>query len=180
MGRNKMLEVIAGKASILHVMDSLAAAELAGVIVALGHEQDQIRPHLADYDCLLASVPDYQDGLSRSLRAALAVVPPEWDAVFVCLGDMPLISPVLLKNMAQDARRHAISIPFFDGRMGNPVLWPRDFFPDLQALEGDSGGRQLFTRFPNQIRLFPAPDETIFMDLDTEEDLPKIARTLIK
>jgi molybdenum cofactor cytidylyltransferase len=176
MGRNKMREVIAGKAAIMHVMDAISAAQLAGVVVALGHERGQLIPLLSTYHYFAADVSDYQDGLSRSLRAALAVVPPAWDAAFVCLGDMPLISAGLLRDMSKAAQRDTITIPTFVGKKGNPVLWGQDFFPELQILDGDSGGRQLFARFHEKIRLHPAPDESILLDLDTEADLATLKR----
>ncbi len=178
MGRNKMREMFAAKAAILHVMDAISIAQLAGVVVALGHERDQLISILSTYNYHAADVFDYQDGLSRSLRAALAIVPPAWDAAFVCLGDMPLISASLLRDMSKTARRDTITIPTFAGKKGNPVLWGRDFFLELQKLDGDSGGRQLFARFQEKIRLHPAPDESVLLDLDTEADLKTLTRHL--
>jgi CTP:molybdopterin cytidylyltransferase MocA len=41
--------------------------------------------------------------MSYSLRGALTAIPKDWDAVFVCLGDMPFVTGALLQAMAARA-----------------------------------------------------------------------------
>ncbi len=39
------------------------------------------------------------------------------------------------------------------GRRGNPVLWDKCYFPELLSLTGDTGGRQMIKRYPENVRL---------------------------
>jgi len=171
MGRNKMLLPIDGKPMVLHIADAIAAAGLGAPVVAMGHEQTSLaavfvgRPHIA------VSVADYASGMGQSLASAVAHAPPDWDAAFICLGDMPYISAGLLRGMSARADPLHILIPQIDGQNGNPVLWGRHFFGDLVTLQGDMGGRQLFARHLGHIRYFETSDAAVLRDLDRPEDV---------
>jgi len=94
-------------------------------------------------------------------------VPSAWDAAIICLGDMPLIPPLLLRRMADKASLTSIIIPTFERRRGNPVLWGRGFFPELRKLEGDIGARRLFESEAGRIETLAWTDDSILRDVDT-------------
>ena len=175
MGCNKMLLPIVGKPMVLHIADAIAAAGLGAPIVAMGHEHTALAAVFADRPHIAVSVADYASGMGHSLAAAVAHVPPDWDAAFICLGDMPYISGNLLSAMAARADPHHILIPQIDGKNGNPVLWGRHFFADLIALRGDSGGRQLFAQHAAFVRHFETSDAAVLHDLDRPEDVIQIS-----
>ena len=90
--------------------------------------------------------PDYAEGLSASLKAGIAAVPPECAAAMVCLGDMPLVTGRMIDRLLAaydptEGRR--IVLPTFRGKQGNPMLWDRRFFPEILGITGDSGARFL-------------------------------------
>jgi molybdenum cofactor cytidylyltransferase len=62
-------------------------------------------------------------------------------------------------------------VPTQDGRRGNPVLWSRRFFPDLMAIEGDIGARNLIARYAEAVTEVPVEDVAAFTDIDTPEAL---------
>jgi molybdenum cofactor cytidylyltransferase len=41
------------------------------------------------------------------------------------------------------AAKPVIILPTVDGKRGNPVLWSREFFPELMTVTGDSGARHI-------------------------------------
>ena len=87
-----------------------------------------------------------RDGLSASLKAGIAAVPPECAAALVCLGDMPLVTGRMMDRLLsvydpQEGR--LIVLPTFRGKQGNPMLWDRRFFPEILRIAGDSGARFL-------------------------------------
>ena len=67
-------------------------------------------------------------------------------------------------------RKSKITIPSFNGKKGNPVIWGRSFFSDLSNLEGDVGGRALFSHHPAAINLIDMDDKAVITDTDTPED----------
>ena len=65
--------------------------------------------------------------------------------------------------------------PVKDGRRGNPVLWPRGFFAEMQAVEGDVGARELLRRHAEQVESVAFDDDAIFADIDTPAALGEVA-----
>jgi molybdenum cofactor cytidylyltransferase len=60
-------------------------------------------------------------------------------------------------------------VPTIQGKRGNPVLWSRRFFPDLMALEGDIGARNLIGRYGEAVIEVPVTGQAAFTDIDTQE-----------
>jgi molybdenum cofactor cytidylyltransferase len=175
MGGGKLMLPVAGKPMVLHVADAIASAGLGAPIVALGHQAAEIAALFIDRPHIPLIVADCALGMAHSLRAAIAAVPPEWEAAFICLSDMPYISEVLLTAMTPQAAANVILVPRVNGQRGNPVVWGRTFFPALVALSGDSGGRQLLGQFPDAVRHFETDDTAILRDIDEPADLLSVS-----
>ena len=166
MGSNKLLALYRGKPLAAHVASAVEAASLPAIMV-LGHAEGEMRTALADHSVRFAVAEDHASGMGHSIAAGIRAVPPEWQAAIICLGDMPLISPTLLRRMADDASASSIVIPTFEGRRGNPVLWGRDYFPLLEQLHGDGGARGLFEHLAGSLTFLPWRDDSILRDFDT-------------
>jgi molybdenum cofactor cytidylyltransferase len=54
----------------------------------------------------------------------------------------------------------------------NPVLFDRATFPDLLQLEGDVGGRAIFSKY--RVEFMPWHDDRLLLDVDTEDDYRRI------
>lgn len=170
MGSNKLIAPFRGKPMITHIADAVEEAGLRPVVV-LGHAERKVRTALAGCRAEFVFAADHAEGMGRSIAAGIAVAPQEWDAAIVCLGDMPLVSPALLRQLADAASPSAIVIPTFNGQQGNPRLWGRDYFPDLVQLKGDIGARVLFPNLNAHVISLRWRDDTILRDFDTPEAL---------
>ena len=62
-----------------------------------------------------------------------------------------------------------------EGKRGNPVLFDRAVFPDLMSLQGDAGGRQVFSRYPIANVLWNDP--RLLLDVDTLEDYERLLKS---
>lgn len=173
MGSNKLLVPFPEKPMIAHVADAVKTAGLPAIVV-LGHAERDVRNALGGYQADFVTATDHAEGMGRSIAAGIAAVPPEWQAAFICLGDMPLISSELLAMMAECASPSTILIPCFAGRRGNPVLWGRHHFPELSNLHGDTGAKILFPRRQAHIKTFAWNNDSIFRDFDTPASLPDL------
>ena len=117
----------------------------------------------------------WQEGQSTSVRAGLAAVEREAEAIVFVLCDTPLVDHRLVSALV---REHHLSLtpivaPQVGRRWGNPVLFDRITFRDLASVYGDLGGRLLFDRF----RMAGIQwDPTILLDIDTPEDLRELER----
>jgi molybdenum cofactor cytidylyltransferase len=70
----------------------------------------------------------------------------------------------------------AIAVSAAEGRRGAPVLFTRDYFPELRRLEGDEGGRQVLRRYPDTLVEVEALDPRVLRDVDTLDDLERLER----
>ncbi len=134
-GPNKLLEMISGKPLVRIAAEQALASRASPVVVVSGHERARVEAALAGLDVRLVHNPDYPQGLSTSVKAGLAALPPESEAAIVCLGDMPQVTSALIDRLiaAFDPERNALVVlPTFSGKRGNPVLWSRRFFPELR------------------------------------------------
>ncbi|WP_353218204.1 molybdopterin-binding/glycosyltransferase family 2 protein [Sandarakinorhabdus sp.] len=162
-GPHKLLETWQGQTLVAHSVDAIAAAGLPPPIVVLGHQAAAVRAALAGRTVSFALAADWQDGMGRSLAAGIAAVPADWDAVLVCLADMPRIEPALIAALAAAAGE--VIVPEFQGRRGHPVRWPRAAFARLMSLAGDVGGRAIMADFA--LTALSAPSDACLDDIDT-------------
>jgi molybdenum cofactor cytidylyltransferase len=173
-GPNKLLSDVGGRPMVRIAADEALASKVSPVFVVTGHQHEQVRAALKDLPVTFVHNPDFAEGLSTSVKAGIAALPDEIDGAIVCLGDMPQVNAALIDRMlgAFDPEKGAlIVVPTADGKRGNPVLWSRRFFPELLALEGDIGARQLIAAYPEAIVEVPVGGGAAFLDIDTPDAL---------
>ncbi|NKE47654.1 NTP transferase domain-containing protein [Roseomonas frigidaquae] len=163
-----------GVPMILRVVDNVLASHASPVIVVTGHERERIEEALAGRPVLFAHAEGYAEGLSASLKAGLAAVPAEAEGIMVCLGDMPLVTAPMLDRLMSafdpDESR-AIVQPTFRGKQGNPMLWSREFLPDMLAITGDIGARHLAAKHADRLVEVEMASDAVLRDFDTTESL---------
>jgi molybdenum cofactor cytidylyltransferase len=173
MGANKLVLTLEGKPVVRHVLDAIGRSRIETAFVVLGHEAEQVRAALAQADARFVVNRDFDGGLSTSLKAGLAALPPDVDGAMIFLGDMPDIDPALIDRMIEafdPGRMQAIVVPKRAGRRGHPVLWGKGFFPLLQQeTQGDAGAKHLIGQYADWVAEIEAEDDGVLVDLDTPE-----------
>ena len=163
-----------GRAMIARTVDNLLSTPLRPLIVVTGHRAPEIAEALADRLFQRVDAPDWQQGLSASLRAGLAALPPTARAALICLGDMPLVTARVVARLIEaydpDEGRLIVA-PSHGGTIGNPILWDRRFFPEMMHLTGDRGARTLLDRHAEHLTIIPMDDDAVLQDIDTPEQL---------
>jgi molybdenum cofactor cytidylyltransferase len=157
------------------VVEVVCAAGLAQVIVVLGAHAPTVAETLAGLAVDLVVNEGWSQGLSSSVRVGLDVVRPEIEAALLVLADQPTLSPPLLDALLDhyQATRARIVAPFYEGRRGNPVLFDRTLFPELRAVTGDRGGREIITRHQADVARLDVDDPAVLLDVDTIQDYEK-------
>ncbi|NMJ42527.1 NTP transferase domain-containing protein [Roseomonas sp. JC162] len=159
---------------VARVVDNALGSHARPVIVVTGHERDRVEEALAGRPVHFAHAEDYAEGLSASLKAGLAALPPEAEGVVICLGDMPLVSGPMLDRLiaAFDPEEgRAIVMPTFRGKQGNPMLWAREFLPEMLSITGDVGARHLVGKHADRMVEVEMADDAVLRDFDTMEAL---------
>lgn len=176
-GPNKLLAEIGGRPLVRIVAEAALASRARPVIVVTGHQRERVEAALAGLDVVLVHNPAYADGLSASLKAGIAAVPPAADGAIICLGDMPQVEALLIDRLlaAFDPERGAlVAVPTIGGKRGNPVVWSRRFFSDLSTLTGDVGARGLIASYPEAVVEVATTDDAAFTDVDTPDALDAV------
>jgi molybdenum cofactor cytidylyltransferase len=180
-GPNKLLAEIGGRPLIRIAAEEALASRAGPVIVVTGHQREKVEAALQGLDVKRVHNPNFADGLSTSVKTGLAAVPEAADGAIVCLGDMPQVRAQLIDKLigAFDPERGAlVVIPTIDGKRGNPVVWSRRFFPELMALEGDVGARNMIARYAEAVAEVPLTDTAALIDVDTPEALAEVKAEL--
>jgi len=173
-GPNKLVAEIGGKPLVRIAAEQALASRAKPVIVVTGHQRERVETALAGLPVRFVHNPDFAQGLGTSLRTGITAVPPEADGAIVCLRDMPQVDAALIDRLvsAFDPEKGAlVVIPTIDGTRGNPVLWSRRFFPELMAIEGDVGARNLISRYSEAVAEVPVSGNAALVDVDTPEAL---------
>ena len=171
MGRPKMLLPLGGGTLLSAVARALLDGGLARVVVVLGPEAHVIRREagLPEDERLEVVVnDDWASGMASSLRRGLEACAGA-EAALVALGDQPGITAERVSRILAAWRPGGtLVLPVHGGRAGHPVLFGRRLWAELEALEGDVGGREVVRRhLAEAVRVEAEP----LADLDTEEDL---------
>ncbi len=184
-GSPKQLLDWRGEPFVRAVVRTALRAGLWPLIVVTGAHADQVESSLLGLDIITVRNKDWMEGQSGSIRAALdylfrhergnRVIAPG-GAIFL-LTDQPQVTPTLLRSLIEEHARTLAPVvaPLVIDRRGNPVLFDRVTFPDLEGLRGDIGGRGVFSK--HRVRYLPWHDEALLLDVDTPEEYQRLMET---
>jgi CTP:molybdopterin cytidylyltransferase MocA len=171
-GADKLLEDVGGQPLLRRQAGIARAATTGAVIVALPPAPHPRHDALAGLDVTALPVPDAAEGMNASLRAGVAALPPGTPAAMVLLADLPELTTDDLIRVATafdpeqtPAWRGATE----DGKPGHPIVFAARLFPQLLALKGDSGGREVVGPLGEAVGRVPLPGQRARLDLDTPE-----------
>ncbi|MCR8923913.1 nucleotidyltransferase family protein [Dasania sp. GY-MA-18] len=171
--QNKLLLPLDHAPLIMRVVNAAAQAQLQTIIVVTGHEADAVAQATQGLAVRCVHNPDFASGMASSLRCGLQTLVGNnhaFDGAIILLGDMPLISGTDITKLLTAFNSHdQIVAPYYQGRRGNPVLWGRDYFAEIEQLSGDSGAKVLLSRHAHNIIKVPVDHSGIFADIDSPE-----------
>jgi molybdenum cofactor cytidylyltransferase len=177
LGEPKQLLELGGRPLPQHAVDAAVEAGLEEVIVVLGHAADEVAAALRLPEGVRIVVnPDFESGQASSLRAGLRELSAECRAAVILLADQPGISYETVRGVADAYREGAGPVvqTTYGNRPSHPVLVDRQLWPQLEAVEGDVGARDLLAEHPEWVTVVevggkPPPD------VDTWEDYWRLA-----
>lgn len=111
------------------------------------------------------------EGMGATLAEGAAQLPADWDAVLVCLADMPWVCEATYRALADAAAADRICRPVHAQRPGNPVAFGRDFFAQLSELAGDVGAKALVAASADRVLPVEVDDPGIHLDIDLPGDI---------
>jgi molybdenum cofactor cytidylyltransferase len=174
--RNKLLADVRGRPMLRPVAEAAVASRARPVLVVVGHQAEAVRRVLAGLQVGFVENPGYAAGLSSSLKLGAAALPGDCAGMLVLLGDMPEITSAHIDRLISAFTPGAIVVPTYQGKRGNPVLWPAACLGDMLLLEGDAGAKRLLGAHVEKITKVDLGSPAIFADVDTPEALQRLHR----
>ena len=101
----KVLQPIAGRPMIDHVLDATEGLSASPRVVVVGHGAENVMEHLADRSDVAFALQSPQLGTGHALRQALGQLDRNESKTLVCLGDVPLLSRETLAAIASEAEK---------------------------------------------------------------------------
>ncbi len=172
MGVAKQLLQVRGRTLLRHAVDAALGSSCRPVVVVLGANAEAVRPEIEGLPVQVVWNARWSEGLSTSIRAGIealaAADPPE--AVVLTLCDQPFVGSDSIEALvaAYRSTKRPIVASQYGGTLGVPALFSRAVFPELMALDGDSGAKQVIQRHAASVWPVPCPQGAV--DLDTPEN----------
>lgn len=164
---DKLTEMFLGQPLGMHVVTALEAVPFARRVVV--RDGVQLDYAARGYHEVHNRRPE--QGLSLSLKMGVeAARGPGVEAVLIALADMPRVTAAQIHRLFDAASGPDTIVASSDGMHPRPpALFGANRFDTLEALEGESGARDLILAGRHVVT---HPDELI--DVDTEEELDEL------
>jgi len=145
------------------------------LIVVLGSSAERIVETVNLRNVRVIFNSDWERGIASSIVAGVAgcqELIPGLSGLMLLVCDLPKLGARHLRRLKEEfngANQTAIVASSYEGITGIPAIFPVSQFPNLLALKGDTGARQLMKNPACALISVPFPEGKV--DVDTPEDL---------
>ena len=145
-------------------------AELIAVI--LGANAETLRTTIHEPVNIFLN-PYWEEGMASSIRYGLNELikaDPRLTSVILMLCDQPYVDETIINQLMEQAAPGKIIASAYNGTIGPPALFDREFFPNLLSLFGHEGAKSILLNHPQAVISIPFPLGGIDIDTLTDYD----------
>ena len=181
MGKAKMLLPFGEQTILEHIVEEVRALNPAIICLVTGKYTIEIEAVINDTSITLVPFANWQAGMSASIQFGLSSLlekQPNIDAVLFVVSDQPFLDRQLLFKMIDAFQQSGKGIVAaqYQQQFGTPVLFSKNYFPEIRLLEGDRGAKKLVEKQIEDVVLVDFPLGAL--DIDTAEDYAKFQQLL--
>lgn len=172
-GGNKLDALVKGKPLYEHTLERVCAFGSFPSYIVTGAEHIARAAEKRGVRAVMNKCPEQGISLSLTLGLKKALeCTPGLKGVLFSVCDQPGLETATMQKIFCMSALHPGSIVCAGNgeKTGNPVCWDSVFFPELLALKGDGGGRQIMRKYKERVRIVQADPEEL-KDIDRKEDL---------
>ena len=175
-GSNKLLHDFHGEPIMVRILRSMKASAVDCPVVVTRHPEVVEICKNEGIHAILHDLPKRSDTVRLGMEYLLEHF-PDLEGVMFAASDQPCLKAESITALydAFDADPTKIYRLSFGDTVGNPVLFPKSTFGELQNLPEGKGGGAVVKRHPDLVRLVEVSDERELIDVDT----PEILATLL-
>jgi molybdenum cofactor cytidylyltransferase len=129
--------------------------------------------------------PQYQTGMTSSIKAGVTAAQDKSDGYMICLGDQPTLTAATYKKILStfsasiSKNKASIIAPFYNGSKGNPVLFSSMYRQDILEHKEPEGCKKIIQSNANQLIKLEVDDESVLLDMDTPEKYREIRKRFL-
>lgn len=177
-GGCKLLAQVDGRAMLASQIDLACRIAPENVYIVTGAWYDEIKSLLnTQPNAKVIYNPDWQQGMSSSLKVGISQLTEDYTEVMVLLADQVNLSEARLRQLITAFDGENIVCGFYEGRRGVPAIFGASHFEEIMQLSGDQGAKPLLYDTNNHVVECAMPEASI--DIDTPEQLLKWHQTNI-
>ena len=173
LGRPKQQLPFKTSTLLQHASHVALDSDCKPVVVVLGASAEESKKDLENVPVEIMVNDLWQEGMSSSIKVGLSrllEISPDTDGVILMVCDQPYVTPHLIRKMIKAWLQSGKGILActYSGTMGTPALFAKDYFQDLQSLQGPDGAKKVLLAYQSFVNLIPFPLGQV--DIDTPED----------
>lgn len=176
-GSNKLLCDFHGEPMMVQILRSVGQSSIDFPVVVTRHPEVAALCNTEGIPCVLHDLPLHSDTVRIGMEYLLNAC-PELEGVMFAASDQPLLRAQSINALCAAFRAapqyiHRLS---FENTVGNPVLFPRSTFQELQQLPPDKGGGAVIKMHPELVKTTEASNPNELIDVDTPDTLQMLLR----
>jgi molybdenum cofactor cytidylyltransferase len=173
LGRPKQLLPYGAATLLDHVLHTARGCDFDRLLCVIGGAAEEIRATV-DFDGVeVVENPDFGEGCSSSIAAALGAVDQRSEVLVLMLGDQPGVTAGTVARLLAGRGDAPIAVCAYEDGRGHPLAFSARLFPELRSLHGDKAVWKLLDRYGDEAAEIPV-DGALPPDIDTWEDYRKL------
>ena len=170
LGKEKLLLKVKGISMVEKVIRAAQSSQIDELILI--YQKDEIREIAKKYGIKTIYNQHADKGQSAAVKLGVKASHPDSDGFMFLVGDQPYLNSSTINKLIEVFKREkrSIVVPTYNGKRGNPVIFPSTLKDDLLRLEGDCGGRKIIETMKDGVKLVSIEEGIEGTDIDTREE----------
>jgi molybdenum cofactor cytidylyltransferase len=184
MGRPKLLLPYGSRTFMRHAAETAAASICRPILIVLGAYTNRLKREIDDLPVRSVINERWADGMGSSIQVGIETLntydrADSIEALVLMLCDQPYVTAAVINDlvMAYHLNGKGIIASEYDGTLGVPALFGREYFAELATLRGAVGAKHIIAAHASDVVPVPFPREMI--DIDTPEDYRKLQSAML-
>ena len=173
---NKLLKKINNNTILNQTLINHIESKVNSINLILGHQKDIILKYIDQNNIFIIENNNYESGMLSSILKINENISDETIGILISLADMPFVTSDDINKLIKvfnENNQQTICIPENKGKLGNPILLPKEIYKDLikdiSKLSNDKGLKNIILdKKYNYIKV--SLSEGVTKDFDTIED----------
>lgn len=177
MGKIKQLLSYKNTTLLEWTIEQAQKSVVKNVFCVLGANKETIEKELTTNAIETVYNPKYQDGLSSSIVKGIEFLQEHnFDSALIMLADQPHVTSEYLNSLIEVSKNNPSKIitSSYQGSVGVPAVFPKEYFNNLLSLKGDKGAKNFLLQQNDNILKVNSSQN--LLDIDTPEDYQRLLK----